>query len=168
MGPIESLADAERRCLLLELVSQVVVVALLLDVQKAAHGGEKFERPPASGFERQRPLAFRLHPASGSVELGDQGQPAAYLIVSQAPGGFLEVGLEVKDRVAVLAVPAARHFEEVRNKVLTVPRHQLGDCTVVEERKKPSVTSEIPAVEKRDAEFQIVAIELAALGERVG
>ena len=65
-------------------------------------------------------------------------------------------------------MPLSRDIEEVADQVVTVPRHQFRNHFVAQPPEKVLIAGEEPAVKKRDAEFQVVAVKPAALGKGSG
>jgi len=134
-------------------------------MEKTTHRGKKLEGPLAFGSEWLRPKFFRRDPTQALLKLEDQRQPAGDLKIPKAAGSFLEIGLQMKNRVAIFSVPVARYFREIANQVMTVPPDQARDRVLVEAREKPQLACEVAAIEKRNVEFQVGAMKLAAFGQ---
>src|SRR3989449_4070989 len=94
-------------------------------MQEAARCTEKLKRAPAFLAQRRGPQTFRGHPAAISIELRNQSEPSGQMVIPQAAGGFLEVGLEMKNGLPVLVMPATRELDEVAHQLLAFPRDHL-------------------------------------------
>ena len=62
-------------------------------------------------------------------------------------------------------MPLSRDLQEIADQVVTVPRHQFRNHFVAQPPEEALIAGEDPAVKKRDAEFQVVAVKPAALGK---
>lgn len=160
------MTDPPKGCLVLKFVRQMVVIAVMVIMKKAARRGKKLERSDARRAQRERPNFLRSRPAPLLFEGRDPCQPVSHVVIAKAPGRFLEVGLQVKNRVGLFLVPPFGQLDEVANQVLTVTGDQVGDHLITEARAKLNIAGKVSAVEKRDIEFQVVAVKLLAFRQR--
>lgn len=151
----------------LAFVTQLVVVAAAVEVQKASHRGEKLEGLSHRSLRRVGPEFLGRGPAGGFFKLAESGQPAAKMIIAQAAGRVFDVRLEMENRVAVFRVTLAGDLAQRARQFLTIAGNQVRDDFVAKPRKEPRVAGEVAAVEERDVEFQVIAMQFAAIRERV-
>src|SRR2546427_8902796 len=95
-------------------------------MQEAARCTEKLKRAPAFLAQRRGPQTFRGHPAAISIELRNQSEPSGQMVIPQAAGGFLEVGLEMKN-----GLRSEEHTSELQSQSNLVCR------LLLEKKKKP-------------------------------
>ena len=99
--------DGLGRRFVLRLPVQRVVVAAVAEVQETSCRGEKIEgrfRIAARALEHAAPLP---RPLLGLLQMEQEREPHSEMVVAQAAGTVLQVGLEVKDGVGVLLVAGA-------------------------------------------------------------
>src|SRR5205807_1716969 len=135
-------------------------------MQEAARCAEKLKRAPAFLAQRRGPQTFRGHPAAISLELRNQSEPPGQMVIPQAAGGFLEVGLEMKNGLPVLVMPATRELDELAHQLLAFPRDHLRNHLQAQAGKQPRVAGQVSAIEKRNGELRIVAVQRVALLQR--
>ena len=111
-------------------------------------------------------MLLRFHPAADAVKVGDLRQPAAHMIVAQPARSFLEVGLEVKNRAAVLLVPPARHPCKIAHQLFAITRHQLRHDLVMKTHEQALIARQVPAVEQRNAELEVIGLKAATIAKR--
>ena len=90
----------------------------MAEVEETSSGSKKIESSlgvSAGTLEDAAPLAG---PLFGLFEVEQQGKPDGQMIVAKAAWTLLQVGLQVKDGVAVLGVAGAGNFAQLlRNRV---------------------------------------------------
>ena len=84
------------------------------------------------------------------------------MIIAEAAGVFLEVGLQVKDGVAVLGVPPASPLRKIAQQVLMIAGNEVRQHLVAQAHKQPGVARQVAAVEERHVELEVVT-ELSAV-----
>src|SRR5690349_3613034 len=117
-------SDLKAGGLILELVSEGIVITTASVVQKAPARGKKLERLKCGRAHWYRPGLLRLNPTAAAIEFGDLGQPPADVIVTQPPGSFLEIRLQMENRAAVFLLAATGHLGQIAYEFLAVTRHQ--------------------------------------------
>jgi hypothetical protein len=89
------------------------------------------------------------------------------MVIPEAARSFFDVGLEVKNGIAILRVPLASHVRQVAKQVLMITSHQVWKHVIMQALIKPAVARQVAAIEKCDVEFQVIAVKPATLRKRV-
>src|SRR5579864_3194747 len=145
--------------------SQHVVVAAVTIVQKGAHRTEKVQCGSKGLAHRFGEKQLLSGPDTLLVQGREQRKPASYVMVAQSARRLFDVGFEVKNSAAVFGVPRAGHLRELLDNIVPFPQKKLGQKFVVQTTEKVAIPGNIPAVEQRNSEFDVLRVELIALGQ---
>ena len=159
-------ADGSRRRLVLRLPVERVVVAPVTEVQKTSGRGQKVEGRlgvAACALEDATPLP---RPLFGFLQMEQHREPDGEVIVPQAAGTLLEIGLEVKDGVAVFCVAAAGNFAQLLRNVVPLTQHQAGKRDLVKLLIEGELAGQVSTVKRGQRELKVVAIEFAGFLDR--
>ncbi|HEY6939539.1 MAG TPA: hypothetical protein VI424_20420 [Terriglobales bacterium] len=69
----------------------------------------------------------------------------------------------MKDGVPILLVPPSAHFPQGLHQFRGFPRHHPGNYLRAQLLKQPLLAAQIATIKKRNAEFEIIAVQNAAL-----
>src|SRR5580658_2971517 len=100
-------ADGVGSGFVLRLPVERVVVAAVAEVEKTAGGGEEVEGSLGVSAGALKDAAALAGPLLGFFQVKEQGKPDGQMVVAQASGTLFQIGLEMKDSVAVLGVAGA-------------------------------------------------------------
>ncbi len=108
-----------------------IVVAAVAEVEKTSRGGEKVEGRFGVAARALEDAAALARPLLGFLEVKEQGEPDGEVVVAQAAGTVLEVGLEVEDGVAELGVAGAGDLAELLRDGVPLAQHEAGEDGLV-------------------------------------
>ena len=160
--------DAFGRGFRLQFVGQPIQIAALLVVQKTAHGVEKVNCIDCVRTQRSRQQPGGIFPFAGMFHLRDLREPARHLIVPQAAGTILDIGFEMKNRLAVFFVPGAGETGEFLHQILGFPSDHARQNPAPEPLEEVFIPANVPAVQKGNIEFDVASMKFPALGESPG
>jgi hypothetical protein len=103
-------ADAVGGGFVLGLPVEGIVVAAVTEVEKTSRGGEKVEGGLGVSAGALEDGAELAGPLLGFLEVEEECEPDGEVVVAQAAGTVLEVGLEVEDGVAEFGVAGAGYL----------------------------------------------------------
>ncbi len=129
---IKAGADLSRRCFVLCLPGESVVVTPVPEVQKATHRHLEIQRRVQRPPRRNRQQRLRVRPHLQLFHRGNQRQPVGDVVIAQSAGPVLHVRFEMKDGVAKFMMTRARNFAQVMDQVLTLPPDQTRHNFIVQ------------------------------------
>src|SRR5215471_1911175 len=145
--------------------TEAVVISSMTEVKEATHRHEEIMGSFHRLSHRRRQQIVSRRPIVQFIDGRDQGQPVGDVIVTQATGSILDVGLEVEDSVAMFSMTRACEFRQALDHGLRVTHDYLGNQLVMQSQKQFFTTCQEPAVQKGDREFEIIWIEAIAFTE---
>jgi hypothetical protein len=110
----------------LRLPVERVVVAAVAEVEKTSRGGQKVEGGLGVAAGALEDAAALAGPLLGFLQVKEQGEPDGEVVVAQAAGTLLQVGLEMEDGVAVLGVAGAGNLAQLLRDGVPLAQHQAG------------------------------------------
>jgi hypothetical protein len=125
-------ADAVGGGFVLGLPVEGIVVAAVAEVEKTSRGGEKVEGRFGVAAGAVEDAAAMARPLLGLLEMEEQGEPDGEVVVAQAAGAVLEVGLEVKDGVAEFGVADAGYLAQLLRDDVPLAQEQVRHHGLVE------------------------------------
>ena len=163
-------ADGVGRGFVLRLPVERVVVAAVAEVQKTSRGGEEVEGRFGVAAGALEDAAALARPLLGLFEVEEQGEPDGEVVVAQAAGTVLQIGLEMKDGVAVLGVAGAGDLAELLRDGVPLAQDEAGKNGLVQLLVERKLSGEKAAVEGGEREFEVIGIEAAGFldGARAG
>src|SRR5450432_874280 len=90
---------------------------------------------------------------------GNQQKPMCDIEIPQPTGTILYVRLQMKDRITVLGVAAARNLYQSLHQWLRLAHHQLGNNLVMQTNEQLEISRQKPAIKKRDGKLNVVGIK---------
>ena len=138
------------------------------EVQKTSRRGQKIEcrfRVAARALEDAAALP---RPLLGLLQMEQNRKPDRQVIVAQPAGTVLQIGLQVKDRVAELGVPGAGNLAQLLRNGVPLAQHEAGKGHLVQLLVKGKLAGQKAAIEGGEGEFQVVGIEAARLFHGAG
>ena len=145
-----------------------VVVAAVAEVEKTSGGGEEVEGGLGIAARALKDTPAVAGPLLGFLEVEEHGEPDGEVVVAQATGAVLEVGLEVEDGVAEFGVADAGHLAELLGDGVPLAEDQAGQDGLVELLVEGEMAGEEAAVECGQGEFEIAGIEAARFLQGAG
>ncbi len=133
----------------------------MAEVQKTARRGKKVESRFGIAACALEDAAALPRPLLGLFQMEQNSEPDGQVKVAQPAGTILQVGFQVKDRVAELGVARAGDLAQLLRDVVPLAQHQTGKGNLVELLVKRKLAGQEAAVERSDGELQIVGVEAA-------
>jgi len=109
-------------------------------------GIEKIDRVYSIRAERERQQGSRVFPFTGTLHLRDLRKPASHLIIAQAAGAVLNVGFEVKNRLAVFLMPRTGQAREFLHQSFGLANHHPRKDARPQTLVEFFVSANVPAV----------------------
>src|SRR6266496_1841892 len=104
---------------------------------------------------RRRPLALAIQPRK-------QRHPHSQVVVAKPAGRLFHIGLEMEHGVSILRMTGTSDLRKLLNDVVAFAQKEFWQELVVQSLEQFSIAGNVPAVEKRDGEFDILRIKLLA------
>src|SRR6266496_1084609 len=125
-------------------------------------GHEKLE--PALQFLVTWPLLQRLRrrPLALAIQPRKQRHPHSQVVVAKPAGRLFHIGLEMEHGVSILRMTGTSDLSKLLNDVVAFAQREFWEELVVQSLEQFSIAGNVPAVEKRDGEFDILRIKLLA------
>ncbi len=158
-------ADALCGCFILGMPVQRVVIAAATEVQKTSGRSHEVKGGIRVILRGGEGIQSVFRPDLGLLQRGEQREPMCQLIVTQSAGTLLDVGLEVKDGVAVLGVTGPGNFGEFLGNGAPLAQKQGRQNVALQAAEQQIVPMEEAAIHERNGELQVVRIEAVALLE---
>src|SRR5579875_166341 len=134
-------------------------------VQEATDSGKEVKCVLTLVVRAIQIVAEELGPCLVLAQGVQDGQPLREVIVAQATGALLDVGLEMEDGVAEPGVARAGDLGEVLHDYVPLAECECGEDIVFEAAIEAEVSGKEAAVEERDGELEIVWVDLVAFLE---
>jgi len=112
-----------------------IVVAPVAEMEKTAYRHEEVQSWLELFVHLRRQQGTGFRPVAQFVHRRNQRQPARHVVIAEAAGRFLDVGLEMKNRVAVFGVAVARDLGEPLHQTLRLTHHQLRNELIAQPGK---------------------------------
>ena len=154
-------ADGARGRLVLRLPVERVVVAAVAEVEKTARRGEKIESRFGVAARALEDAAALPRPLLGLLQMEQNSEPDGQVIVAQPAGTILEVGFQMKDRIAELGVAGAGDLAQLLRDGVPLAQHEAGKGDLVKLLVERKLAGQEAAVESSEGEFQVVGVEAA-------
>ena len=156
-------ADGERGGLILGLPVEDIVVAAVAEVKKTSRGGEEVEGRLGVAAGALEDAAALAGPLPGLLEVEQNGEPDGKVVVAQAAGTILEVGLQMKNRVAELGVAGAGNFAQFLGDRRPLAQNQARKGDLVQLLVERKLAGQKAAIEGGEGEFKVVGVKSAGL-----
>ena len=140
----------------------------MAEVEETSGGGEEVEGGLGVAAGALEDAAALAGPLLGFLQMKEQGEPDGEVVVAQAAGTVLEVGLEVKDGVAEFGVAGAGDFAQLLRDGVPLAEDEAGQDGLVELLVERELAGEEAAVEGGQGEFEVVGIEAAGFLDGAG
>ena len=116
--------------LVLRLPVERIVIAAVAEMEEASGCGQEVEGSLGVAAGALEDAAALARPLAGFLEVEEQGKPDRDgWLIAQAARALLQVGLEVKDGVAVLGMTGARQLAQLLSDGVPLAQHQPGSVT---------------------------------------
>ena len=152
-------ADGVGGSFVLRLPVERVVVATMTEVEKTAGGGEEVEGGLGIATCALEYTSGLAGPLLGLLEVKEHGEPDGEVVVAQAAGTVLEVGLEVEDGVAEFGVAGAGDFAELLGDGVPLAQEEVREHSLVKLLVEGKMPGKEAAVESGQSEFEVDGIE---------
>ena len=151
----------------LQFIGQGVVVAALAEMDKASCSGEEIEGALAFGVELRRGAAF-AHGANLFSPLSSEMRSSQQAVWKsrRPPGEFFRLGSRWKTVSPYLAWRWRVSSARFSRRAARLRADHAGENVIAKFGEERLVTGEIAAIEKRNIELGIFALEFGAFGER--
>ena len=152
-------ADGVGRGFVLRLPIESVVVAAVAEVKETSRRGEKIEGRLGVAAGDLEDAAALAGPFLRFFQMEQQSEPDGEMVVAQAAGAILEVGLQMEDGVAELGVAGAGDLAELLCDGVPLAQHQAGKNALVELLVEGKLAGEEAAIEGGQGELEVVGVE---------
>ncbi len=159
-------ADRQRRCLVLRLPVEGIVVAAVTEVKETSRRGQKIEGCLGVAARALEDAAALTRPFLGFLEVKEHREPDSEAVVAQAARTFLQVRLQMKDGVTELGVAGARDLVQLLGDGGPLTQHKPGKNHLVQLLVEGKLPGQKTAVERGKREFQVVGVEFAGFFHR--
>ena len=161
-------ADGVGGGLILRLPVERIVVAAVAEVEETAGGGKEVEGGFGVSASALEDAAALARPLLGLLEMEEQGEPDGEVVVAEAAGTLLEVGLEMEDGVAVFGVAGASDLSQLLGDGVPLAQDQAGEDSLVKLLVERELAGKEAAIEGGEGELEVVGIETPGFLDRSG
>ena len=156
--PIERAAASSCDC-----QSRDIVVAAVAEMQKTSGRGQKIESRFGVAPGALENAAALPRPLLGLLQMEQQREPDREVIVAQPAGTLFQVGLEMKNGVAVLGVARACNLAQLLGDGGPFAQHQPRKRVLVKLLIQGKMSGQKSAIQRGQRKFQVVGVEAARL-----
>ncbi len=133
----------------------------MAEVEETSSGGKEVEGGLGVAAGALEDSAALAGPFLSLLEMKKKGEPDGEVVVAQAAGTLFEIGLQVKDGVAVFGVAGAGDFAELLGYGVPLAEDEAREDGLVKLLIEGELAGEETAVEGGQGEFEVVGVEAA-------